>query len=232
MRVCAETLYKWIYSDQAKHRQLMDYLPRAHKRRRKHAGRRVNRSKPQGRVPIGSRPQGASDRTEFGHWEGDSIVGATKDAAVRTEVERKTRYLAARLVPGTVSQGAIDAQLAIFKPLPRAARKSTTCDNGSEHAKWAELKRRLGTMTYFAAPYHSWERGTNERANGMIRRYWPKRTNFERVTPEELQDCVDEINNRPMAVLGYLTPAEAFQTELQRLRSSPPALNQECCASG
>jgi IS30 family transposase len=207
----------------------VDYLPKAHRRRRKKTGRRVNRSKPQGRVPITARPQGASDRTEFGHWEGDSIIGATKHAAIRTEIERKTRYLMARLVPGTTSQGALDAQLSMFKPLPKAARKSTCCDNGPEHAKWVDLKRKLGAMTYFAAPCHSWERGANERANGLIRRYWPKRTNFEQVTPQELQDAVNEINNRPMAILGYLTPAEAFQTELDQLKSTTPAPTQERC---
>lgn len=232
MRVCPETLYKWIYSDQQKHRRLMDYLPRAHRRRRKKAGRRVGRSKPEGRVPITARPAEASDRSEFGHWEGDSIVGATKNAAIRTEIERKTRYLQARLVPGTTSQGALDAQTDVFKPLPAAARKSTTCDNGSEHAKHRNLKNTLGVQTYFAHPYHSWERGTNERANGMIRRYWPKRTNFEAVTAEELAACVTEINNRPMAVLGYHTPAETFQAELERLSSTPQALTQECCTSG
>jgi IS30 family transposase len=231
MRVSAETLYKWIYSDQQKHRQLWDYLPRAHKRRRKKTGRRVHRSKPQGRIPIELRPQGASDRTEFGHWEGDTIVGATKGAAIRTEVERKTRYLQARLVPGTTSQAALDAQIAMFKHLPRAARKTTTCDNGPEHAKWKDLKRRLGVVTYFARPYHSWERGTNERANGLIRRYWPKRTNLEPITDQELQDAIHEINNRPMAILGYHTPTEAFQTELQQLKSTPPALTQQCCTS-
>ena len=120
----------------------------------------------------------------------------------------------------------------MFKPLPSPARKSTTCDNGSEHAKWAELKKRLGTMTYFATPYHSWERGTNERANGLIRRYWPKRTNLEHITGQDLQDAVDEINNRPMAILGYHTPTEAFHTELQQLTSTQPALTQDCCTSG
>jgi IS30 family transposase len=231
MRLCAETLYKWIYSDQEKHRQLVDYLPRAHKRRRKRTGRRVHRSKPPGRVPITDRPQGASDRTEFGHWEGDTIIGATKNAAIRTEIERKTRYLAARLVPGATSQGALDAQIDIFKHLPNPARKTTTCDNGPEHAKWKDLQQRLKTMTYFAHPYHSWERGTNERTNGLIRRYWPKKTNFESLTNQELQDTVNEINNRPMAILGYRTPTEAFQTELQQLKSTPPALNHECCTS-
>jgi IS30 family transposase len=231
MRVCAETLYAWIYSDSQKHRRLADYLPRARRKRRKTDGRRVNRSTPAGRVPITARPRGADDRAEFGHWEGDTILGATSAAAIRTEIERKTRYLAARLTPGTTSQGALDAQLAMFARLPPAARVSTTCDNGPEHAKWADLKRRLGVQTYFAAPYHSWERGSNERANGLIRRYWPKRTNFEHIADQDLQDAVDEINNRPMAVLGYHTPAEAFQAELQRLGSTPTAPDQECCTS-
>jgi IS30 family transposase len=232
MRVCAETLYTWIYSEEQKHRRLAEYLPRAHKRRRKKAGRRRNRVKPPGRIPIASRPPGASNRTEFGHWEGDSIIGATKNAAIRTEVERKTRYLQARLVPGTTSQGALDAQIDMFTPLPRAARKTTTCDNGSEHAKWKDLRRRLRVLTYFAQPYHSWERGTNERTNGLIRRYWPKGTNFEPLTDQDLQDAVDEINNRPMAILDYHTPAEAFHTELQQLRSPPTAPTQQCCTSG
>jgi IS30 family transposase len=119
MRVCAETLYQWIYSDQQKHRQLMDYLPRAHRKRRKKTGRRVNRSKPPGRHPIGSRPSSASDRTEFGHWEGDSIIGATKNAAIRTEVERKTRYLQVRLVSAT-SQAAPDSTVTLP---PRTSRR-------------------------------------------------------------------------------------------------------------
>jgi IS30 family transposase len=231
MRVCAETLYAWIYCADQKHRHLMEYLPRAHKRRRKKTGRRPNRAKPPGRVPISERPPGASDRTEFGHWEGDTILGATKGAAIRTEVERTTRYLQARLVAGATSQAALDAQLDIFKPLPEPARLSTTCDNGPEHAKWAELKKELGVATYFANPYHSWERGTNERTNGLIRRYWPKRANLEALTDQDLQDAVNEINNRPMAILGYHTPTEAFQHELEQLSSPPPALNQDRCAS-
>ena len=220
MAVCAETLYAWVYSPAQAHRRLTDYLPRAHRTRRKKQGRRVTRTAPPGRTPIDQRPAGADDRTELGHWEGDSIVGATKDHAVRTEVERKTRYLMARKVTGTTSQSALDAQTDMFTGLPPAARKSTTCDNGPEHAKHATLAARLGTTTYFARPYHSWERGTNERTNGLIRRYFPKRTDFAAVSDDDLQAAVTEINNRPMALLDYRTPAEAFQDELDQLAST------------
>jgi IS30 family transposase len=219
MLVCPETLYAWIYAPSQAHRRLMDYLPRAHTRRRRAHGRRAHRSTPKGRTPISTRPEPINDRTEFGHWEGDTIIGGTQTVAIRTEIERKTRYLQARLVAGVSSDPALKAQISIFRPLPKAARKSTTCDNGPEHALHATLKKRLGMVTYFARPYHSWERGTNERANGLIRRYWPKRTNFETITNDDLQAVIDEINNRPMAILGYHTPTEAFHTELTKLRS-------------
>lgn len=231
MAVCAETVYAWIYSPSQAHRRLMDYLPRAHRARRSRPGRRVARSSPPGRTPISERPPAADQRTQFGHWEGDTIVGATTGHAVRTEVERKTRYLAARKVAGTTSASALDAQTDVFASLPPAARLSTTCDNGPEHAQHAALAARLGTTTYFARPYHSWERGTNERTNGLLRRYFPKRTDFATVTDDDLQACVTEINHRPMAVLDYRTPAEAFHAELDRL-ASLPSPSQECCTSG
>ena len=224
MSICMETIYAWIYSPTQAHRQLQDLLVRAHRKRRKRSGRKVRRSAPKGRVPISERPAEANDRSQFGHWEGDTIIGATK-TAIRSEVERKTRYLMARRVTGMTSKAALAAQLAMFKRLPKAARRSTTCDNGPEHALHAKLKQKLDMATYFARPYHSWERGTNERTNGMIRRYLPKRTNFETITASDLADIVAEINNRPMIILGYHTPTEAWRTELARLRSektSPP----------
>jgi len=231
MAVCAETVYAWVYSPAQARRRWWDYLPRAHRTRRKNPGRRVARSSPPGRTPISERPPAADQRTQFGHWEGDTIVGATKDHAVRTEVERKTRYLVARKVVGTTSASALQAQTRMFSPLPPLARLSTTCDNGPEHAKHATLAALVGTCTYFARPYHSWERGTNERTNGLLRRYFPKRTDFATVTDHDLQAAVTEINNRPMAVLGYRTPAEAFHDELDQLASTPDP-DQECCTSG
>jgi len=220
MTVSHETIYAWIYAPAQASARWMDYLPRAHRKRRKRVGRRVKRSAIKGRTPISERPPEVNDRSQFGHWEGDTIIGATTKAAIRTEVERKTRFLKAKIVTDTGSQAALDAQVAMFARMPAAARRSTTCDNGSEHAKHLELKQRLGIATYFAQPYHSWERGTNERTNGLIRRYWPKRTDFTTITTSDLRDAVAEINNRPMAILNYRTPAEAYRTELTRLRSN------------
>jgi IS30 family transposase len=217
LRVCPETIYSWIYCEAQLPRRWMDYLPRAHNKRRRRGGRRVGRSSPAGRTPIDDRPGQADSRAEFGHWEGDSVVGAKNRGGVRTEVERRTRFLMARHVPAITSDAALEAQLDMFTPLPAAARLSTTCDNGPEHARHAELRDRLGTTTYFAHAYHAWERGTNENRNGLIRRYYPKRTDFTHVTPEELQDRINEINNRPMAILGYQTPTEAFQEQLNQL---------------
>jgi IS30 family transposase len=219
MSVSHETIYAWIYNPSQARRKLMDYLPRAHRRRRKHAGRRVKRSTIKGRTPISARPSEADDRSQFGHWEGDTIIGATA-TGVRTEVERQTRFIKARLVPGTGSQAAYDAQMMMFRRLPPLARRSTTCDNGSEHALHAKLNKSLAMVTYFARPYHSWERGTNENRNGMIRRYFPKRFDFNTIGQRDLDEVIAEINNRPMAILGYQTPAEAYRLQLQQLRSN------------
>ena len=231
MSVCPETIYAWIYSPAQRHRKLMDDLPQAHARRHGRAGRKTVRSTPRGRVPISERPEAADQRAEFGHWEGDSVVGKDHGASVRTEVERVSRYLQARIVDRLTADDALAAQLDMFAALPPEARRSTTCDNGSEHANHHLLKDQLGMTTYFAQPYHSWERGTNENRNGLIRRYWPKRTDFAHVSPQDLQDAIDEINNRPMAILGYLTPAEVFEHHLEQLTSTPDFSN-ECCTSG
>ena len=106
----------------------------------------------------------------------------------------------------------------MFAPLPAAARLSVTHDNGTEFARHARPRDELGMATYFADPYSSWQRGSNENRNGMIRRYLPKRTIIEPGMARELQEIVDETDSRPMRALGYRTPAEAFADELLNLQ--------------
>ena len=224
MRVCPESIYRWIYSTQALRGQWAQYLPRAHRRRRKRGGRRVHGSPISLRVGIGHRPACASDRGEFGHWEADSIISVGRH--LHTEVERRTRYLKARIIPDKGAAGTIVAQLGIFSPLPAPARRSVTYDNGTEFAGHSTLVEALGMLTYFADPYSSWQRGSNENRNGMLRRYLPK---GGRITPDmadELQAIVNETDNRPMRLLGYQTPAEAYQQELLNLPHQP-----QCCTS-
>ena len=109
--------------------------------------------------------------------------------------------------------------MAMFSPLPAGARVSVTHDNGTEFARHARLRDELGMTTYFADPYSSWQRGSNENRNGIIRRYLPKRSEIRMNMARELREIVDEINNRPMRMPDYRTPAEAFADELRNLQA-------------
>ena len=186
-------------------------------------GRRAPRFPIPGRTPIHERPFDPGDRGGFGHWEADSVIGT--GCHLHTEVERRTRFLMAAIIPDRTADESVGAQLAMFSPLPAGARASVTHDNGAEFARHARLRDELGMATYFADPYSSWQRGSNENRNGMIR-YLPKRAVIDPGMAREVQEIVDEINNRPMRVLGYRTPAEAFADELLELQDQ-----QGCCTS-
>jgi IS30 family transposase len=120
-------------------------------------------------------------------------------------------------VPRVRAQETYLAQLSIFSILPRKARLSTTLDNGSEHVLHTKLQTALAMQTYFADPYSSWQRGTNEYTNELLRRYYPKRTDFRDLAQEELNEVVDRLNNIPRKVLQYKTPREVFNEHLFQL---------------
>ena len=223
MRVCPQTVYRWIYADRHCRERWARCLPRGHGRRRRRGGGRTSRFPIPGRAPISERPPEAGDRSGFGHWEADSVIGAGRD--LHTEVERKTRFLMAGIVPDKTAGESVGAQLAMFSPLPAGARVSVTHDNGTEFARHTRL-RELGMDTCFADPYSSRQRGGNENRNGMIRRYPHKRGEIRMGMAGELREIVDEADNRPMRVLDYRTPAEAFADELLELQDQ-----QGCCTS-
>lgn len=145
---------------------------------------------------------------------------------LRTEVERRSGFLMARIVPGRTAGESVGVRLAMFSPLPAGARVSVTHDNGAGFARHTRLRDGLGMDTYFADPYSSRRRGSNENRNGMIRRYLPKRSEIQMGMAGELREIVDEADNRPMRVLDYRTPAEAFADELLELQDQ-----QGCCTS-
>jgi IS30 family transposase len=152
-----------------------------------------------------------------GHWEGDTIVGDGHRTGIHTEVKRISRLVFAYKVPKIRAKETSAVQLWLFSRLPKLARKSTTLDNGSEHYLHTRLQDELGMQTYFADPYSSWQRGTNEYTNGLLRRYFPKRTNFRDVSQEALNDVVHRLNNIPRKVLHYKTPSEVFTEQLSQL---------------
>jgi IS30 family transposase len=208
-RITAETIYRWVYEPKQADQRWWEYLRRKQKKRRKRNGRGVRSSRIPDRVSIHQRPAVVNERQEVGHWEGDTVEGKGHRDGLHTEVERLSRFLIARKVNAITSQATIEVQQQIFAELPAALRRSTTLDNGRENHLHARLHE-LAMHTYFADPYSSWQRGTNENGNWHLRRYFPKRTDFASIPDDELQDVVDEINNRPRKILGYATARETL----------------------
>lgn len=237
-QICHETIYQFIYrrkTDKTKagvyqeqildrrfsrdttaltvtdhQRPLWEYLRRKQTKRRKRNGRKVRRSPISDRISIHARPAEIEDRNTFGHWEGDSLVGKNHTSGLHTEYERLTSLIRFERLNRITSEEVIRAAKIIFTPLPVGTRKSTTLDNGSEHAKHALLRIDLGMQTYFADPYSAWQRGGNENANLWIRYYFPKGTDFSKITDEELKDVEWELNHRPRKRLNFKTPHEVF----------------------
>lgn len=193
-------------------RSLWEYLRRKQVRRRKKSGRKSQRIRIPDRVSIHNRPKIIEKRKQFGHWEGDSIVGLGHASGLHTEYERVASFIRfEKMVRITASEAALAAQK-IFEPLPKHAKRSTTLDNGSEHV----AHKKFGIQAYFADPYSSWQRGGNENANMWIRYYFPKRTDFSTITDEELKDVEWELNNRPRKRLNFKTPQEVFTKYLNQ----------------
>ncbi|EFV36665.1 IS30 family transposase, partial [Bifidobacterium longum] len=156
----------------------------------------------------------------FGHFESDTVVGAAPSRrCMNTQVERRSRRLFARLVDDKSASATARAEYEIFKGMPPAARVDRTWDNGTEASLHVLVDEALGMLTYFADPYSSWQRGSNENRNGRIRRYLPKGTSFEDLTQDELDAIVGEINDTPMKLLGYKTPNEVWDEEMAKLQS-------------
>lgn len=212
--ICHETIYRFIYTKALKEDRLWEYLPRKQKHRHKYHGRKTQRSRIPQRVSIHNRPQRINNRSELGHWEGDTVEGRNHKDGIHTEVERVSRYLMATKVAAITSEETIEVQKAMFSHLPEQLRQSTTLDNGKENHLHVQLEE-LSMKTYFADPYSSWQRGTNENTNGLLRRYLPKKTVLTNVTQEELDDIVWEINNRPRKVLQYRKPIEILSGAIQ-----------------
>ena len=223
MRVRPESVCRWIYVDRHHRERRARRLPRGSRRRRGRGGGRTSRFPIPGRAPISERPPEAGDRSGFGHWEADGVIGAGCDP--HTEVERKTRFLMAGIVPGKTAGESVGARLAMFSPLPAGARGGVTHDNGTGFARHTRLRDGPGMDTYFADPYSSRRRGSNENRNGMIRRYPPERSEIRMDMAGELREIVDEADNRPMRVPDYRTPAEAFADELLELQDQQGVLH-------
>jgi IS30 family transposase len=152
-------------------------------------------------------------RKTYGHWEGDSVVGTAQSGVIATFVERKSGYLMAAVLPDKTAVSFENAAKHCFAAIPSRYRKTLTLDNGVEMSNYEEMERANHFQVYFAHPYHSWERGTNENTNGLLRFYFPKKMSFAHLTQEMLDVAVKQLNTRPRKRLGYKSPKQMFETK-------------------
>ncbi len=150
-------------------------------------------------------------RLRIGGWEGDTVYGAVGKGLLVTLVDRQSRFLCAAIIR---SRQADETRKAIVKCVHGLPVHSISLDNGSEFSEFQQLEAELHTQVYFAEPHKPWQRGTNENTNDILRFYFPKGYNFHELSDEDLQNVVDEINNKPRKCLGWLTPAEVFGVAL------------------
>lgn len=219
-RISPECIYQYIYSKHAKEKRLWEYLPQGHRKRRKKTGRKTRRSLIPNRIDISARPLEVETRERIGDWEGDTIFGKGKGAALATFNERKNKIIRIRKLKKKTAKAMEKAAMDVFAPLPKPMRLTLTLDNGAENSRHEKIKAKTGMDIYFARPYHSWERGSNERGNGLIRRYFPKGTNFDHISDEAIAWVENQINSRPMKCLQWKTPNEVYQEHLTQLLSN------------
>lgn len=215
-----ESIYQFIYSLEGRKQNLRQYLRRAHRIRRKKNGRKHwAASRIPNRVDITKRPKLVEKRHEFGHWEGDNVVYNQHRRALSTTVERKTRKVMLFRPRNQTAEAKAQQTIHRYRNLPKAARRTMTYDNGLEAAAHETVTAAIGMKFYFAQTYASWQRGTNENRNGLVRFYLPKDTNLEKISAAQIKRVENQINNRPMKCLNYQTPNEAFAIEMNKLNA-------------
>jgi transposase, IS30 family len=205
--ISAETLYEFIYdSEIGKRDKLCEYLPRGKKKRTKKYGRKSHKQRLEGRVFIEARSGEANNRTEVGHWETDSVLCKYRDA-VNVLAERMSRKV---IITKLSAKDAAATTSAITERLRREVVASITADNGPENSEHKKISTQLSADFFFCHPYHSWEKGTVENRNGVIRRYLPGTTDLSTWSQAELDEIADDINNTPMKCLDFQTPNEVY----------------------
>ena len=163
-----------------------------------------------GHKTIHQRPRAADTRSQYGHWEGDTVRGAQGKGAAATFVDRRSGFLVAALMPDRKAKTLTDAVCSAFSAFPPSLLRSFTVDNGNEFFDYQNVEQRLNTDVYFADPYCSWQRGLNENTNGLLRQYFPKKCDFLTVSLQDFQAVVHSLNTRPRKRLGFRSPAECF----------------------
>lgn len=208
--VSHETIYRYIY---LAHRDWICFLAHGLKRRRRR-NRHQKRSKTliPGRISIDKRPMRANERKQFGHFEVDTIVSKKTKESILVILERKTRLIKLRKIKNRTAEVVKDNLIGALQRYKPAVR-SITYDNATENVLHQIVNVRLNCSSYFCNPYHSWEKGSIENVNGLIRRFIPKKRDLSTLTDEELRNIERIINSRPRKIFDFDTPRKLFDSE-------------------
>ncbi len=218
--ISPEAIYQFIYAQFSDYglkpgrEDLRSFLRRRRKRRAPKGARRCQRVRPYG-ISIDSRPSIVTKRIRVGDWEGDTVESANHKPGINTLVDRKSGLVLITKLEGKTGRATKEAVVSRLSCLPKKARHTLTLDNGPENSSWRNIQLYAGIQCFFAHPYHSWERGTNENTNGLIRDYFPKKTDFTNIADEEIQKVEYDLNTRPRKRLGWKTPLEVFSVALR-----------------
>ncbi|KAB2703736.1 IS30 family transposase [Brucella intermedia] len=216
VRICAETIYRFVYGKEDKDLGLYRYLPEARRKRRSRGSRKPRDGAFPATCRISQRPDFIGDRSQFGHWEGDLLIFQRDrgPANVTSLVERKSRYTVMIKNQSRHSGPIMNKIIETFSPLPSFARQSFTFDRGTEFAGFRALEDGIGARSWFCDPSAPWQKGAVENTNKRIRRFVPSDTDLTAVSQQHLTYLARHLNDQPRKCLGYKTPTEVFMAHL------------------
>jgi len=209
LSISHETIYKHILYDKKRGGTLYKHLRIMPKIRRKRYNTRDSRGRLQGKRAITDRPYEVETRSVVGHWEGDTVIGRDRHHCIVTLVERRSGLV---IIKKISSRTAVEVTAAVIQAIKEhpGMFKTITFDNGTEFHDYKTIEEATGVICYFATPYHSWERGSNENCNGLIRQYLPKMSCMCAIDQRKCNWIAKHLNTRPRKRHGYRTPQEVF----------------------
>ena len=209
LSISHETIYRYIWADKHAGGHLHRHLRQIGKLKRKRYGSNESRGRLAGKRMIAERPAAIDRRNRIGHWEIDTVLGTGSKHCIVTMVERKSGYLEIAKSDSRTIESVNQGTIEVVNRQPRRVQ-TITSDNGTEFHGYKDIERATGARFYFANPHHSWERGTNENTNGLIRQYLPKGTTMRNVSQARCNMIANHLNERPRKRLGYKTPKECY----------------------
>jgi len=208
--ISKDAIYKFIYEER---KDLVKYLRCQKGKYRRRYGTRIREKQREElkKRRIDQRPEIVARRARIGDWEGDTIIGKERTIHILTHVDRKSGLLLADKLERGTAEITKNKTIQSFRKIPKNKKHTITYDNGVTFSDYEMTEKKTGIEIFFANPYHSWERGTNENTNGLLRQFFPKKSSFATITQRQINEACGLINNRPRKRLGYLTPNEVFR---------------------